>query len=77
MKDLGASVNLIVCQKSKVQDWVDHLAQYGYEDEFKMIYDCTKWDMKDWESFVKNPKLLAAPLKAEKISSVLAKNRGS
>ena len=55
MKDLGASVNLIVCQKSKVQDWVDHLAQYGYEDEFKMIYDCTKWDMKDWESFVKNP----------------------
>ena len=28
MKDLGASVNLIVCQKSKVQDWIDHFKTY-------------------------------------------------
>lgn len=25
---LGASVNLIICQKSKIQDWVEHLRKY-------------------------------------------------
>ena len=24
MFELGANINLVVCQKSKVQDWVDH-----------------------------------------------------
>lgn len=28
MLDLGNSVNLLVCQKSKVQDWVDHFREY-------------------------------------------------
>ena len=28
MKQLGAKVNLVVCQKSKVQDWVEHFAEY-------------------------------------------------
>ena len=28
MRLLGKDVNLIVCQKSKVQDWVDHIKQY-------------------------------------------------
>ena len=27
MKSLGANVNLLVCQKSKVRDWVDHFRQ--------------------------------------------------
>ena len=31
LKQLGAKVNLVVCQKSKVQDWVDHFDTY-YED---------------------------------------------
>ena len=28
LKQLGANVNLVVCQKSKVQDWMDHLTKY-------------------------------------------------
>lgn len=28
MLDLGKRVNLLVCQKSKVQDWVDHFREY-------------------------------------------------
>lgn len=28
MKELGNKVNLVVCQKSKVQDWVDHFNEY-------------------------------------------------
>ena len=28
---LGSEVNLVVCQKSKVKDWVDHFDTY-YED---------------------------------------------
>lgn len=53
MLDLHTSVNLVVCQKSKVQDWVEHLTMY--EQEFKMIYDCTKWKTQDWATLVEDP----------------------
>jgi len=36
MFQLGARVNLIVCQKSKVQDWCDHFDQH---------YDCRLYDL--------------------------------
>lgn len=36
--ELGASMNLVVCQKSKVQDWVDHFREFY---QF-YIYDLTK-----------------------------------
>lgn len=36
MMQLGASANLVICQKSKVQDWVDH---------FKEYYDCIVFDL--------------------------------
>ncbi len=36
---LGAKINLVVCQKSKVKDWVDHFDTY-YEDYLN--YDLTK-----------------------------------
>ena len=39
MKELGAKVNLVVCQKSKVQDWIDHFTTY-YGQYF--TYDLTK-----------------------------------
>lgn len=55
MKRLGARVNLIVCQKSKINDWVNHFVNNGYEPHFKMIYDCTKWKTPDWLEFGKNP----------------------
>ena len=53
MKDLGASVNLIVCQKSKVQDWIDHFKTYY--DAF--LYDLT--DKKGFEDFFKHADLFA------------------
>lgn len=38
LKQLGAKINLVVCQKSKVQDWVDHFRTYY--PEYK-TYDAT------------------------------------
>ena len=55
MKRLGARVNLVICQKSKVQDWIDHFVNNGYESHFRMIYDCTKWKKEDWEALKQNP----------------------
>lgn len=35
---LGAKVNLVICQKSKIQDWVDH-----FKDNYRhKVYDLTK-----------------------------------
>lgn len=54
MMQLDAKVNLVICQKSKVDDWVEHLAEH-FESHFRMIYDCTKWDKNDWKAFAENP----------------------
>lgn len=35
---LGAEINLVVCQKSKVQDWIDHFSAYY----FCQVYDLTR-----------------------------------
>ena len=53
MKELNNPVNLVICQKSKINDWIDHLTQY--EKHFKMIYDCTRWKGDDWKALAKNP----------------------
>ena len=38
MSQLGSKINLIICQKSKIQDWVDHFkTNYHYQ-----IFDLTK-----------------------------------
>lgn len=39
MARLGAKVNLIICQKSKVQDWVDHITEH--------YLSMVAWDMTD------------------------------
>ena len=39
MKRLGKQLNLVVCQKSKVQDWIEHFEQYYREVK---IFDLTK-----------------------------------
>lgn len=39
LHQLGAKVNLVVCQKSKVDDWIEHLSKY-YDDW--IVYDGTK-----------------------------------
>ena len=38
MKELGARINLIVCQKSKVQDWYEHVQMYYTKN---CVYDLT------------------------------------
>lgn len=48
MKQLGAKVNLVVCQKSKVEDWVQHFVDYYGE---YLTYDLT--DKKEFEKFLK------------------------
>ena len=42
---------LVVCQKSKVEDWINHFVEYYELSNDAMIYDCTKWNKGDWESF--------------------------
>lgn len=46
MKQLGNSLNLVVCQKSKIQDWVNHFKE-NYPDY--NIFNLTTWDKGDWE----------------------------
>lgn len=38
--ELNSPVNLVVCQKSKIDDWVEHFTEY-YGESFK-VYDLTK-----------------------------------
>ena len=40
MRRFNCKVNLIVCQKSKVQDWVDHFNQY-YKEPYVGVIDLT------------------------------------
>lgn len=40
---LGAEINLIVCQKSKISDWIAHLGNYEMS-----VYDLTKKDQLTW-----------------------------
>ena len=42
---------LVVCQKSKVEDWINDFVEYYELSNDAMIYDCTKWNKGDWESF--------------------------
>lgn len=45
-------INLLICQKSKIQDWVDH---FRNEYRLMMVHDLTQWkvsDFKDDEKFI-------------------------
>lgn len=42
MNELGAKVNLVVCQKSKIQDWVNHFCKYYSEEQFEFVIDGTQ-----------------------------------
>ena len=48
---LGARINLVVCQKSKIDDWYDHFKTHY--DSFYHIYDLT--DPADLLAFVQDP----------------------
>ena len=59
---LGARVNLVICQKSKIQDWVDHFKDnYSYPRNLEnntlpyQVINLTEWkreDFKDEEKFI-------------------------
>jgi SNF2 family DNA or RNA helicase len=52
MIQLGSGVNLVICQKSKIQDWVDHFQKYyGLP-----VYNMTKKD--DFERFFEMTELV-------------------
>lgn len=56
--ELGASVNLVICQKSKIQDWIDHFKNNyngGYLDTDFYIYDLT--NKGEYQKFLLSPKL--------------------
>ena len=50
MMQLDSKVNLVICQKSKIDDWIDHFVQHYELKENMMIYDCTKWKKNDWQA---------------------------
>lgn len=54
---IGNKVNLVICQKSKVQDWVEHFRKYySYPGNLKTgcspytVYDLTKWKAEDFKN---------------------------
>lgn len=58
MHALGAKINLVVCQKSKVKDWVDHFKEHYSEYH---IFDLT--NKKQWEYMLHDcPYLLDEPI---------------
>lgn len=48
MRELGAKVNLVICQKSKIQDWCDHF-NINYQCE---VVDLTTLKIDKFESFI-------------------------
>lgn len=49
MQQLGAKVNLVICQKSKIDDWVEHFKEY-YKSDIDALYDLTS--KKAFEEFI-------------------------
>ena len=45
---LNSRVNLLVCQCSKVQDWIEHMTENYAMNHCWMIYDMTKKNEFDW-----------------------------
>lgn len=62
MVRLGAKVNLLICQKSKIQDWVEHFQKYYPQT---LVSDATKITMEKWKycfhSWIENAKTHAFP----------------
>lgn len=48
MRELGAKVNLVICQKSKIQDWCDHF-NMNYQCE---VVDLTTLKIDKFDSFI-------------------------
>lgn len=53
MLQLGAKINLLICQKSKIQDWLKHFCQNYSESELEFVIDGTQPASLDF--FINNP----------------------
>ena len=52
MKQLGARINLVICQKSKVQDWIDHFVKYYMQGGIsKSLYPRDLTTKSEFENF--------------------------
>ena len=51
MVQLAAKINLVVCQKSKIDDWIDHFIEHYADNEMQDAYDLT--NTKDFDDFIK------------------------
>ena len=49
MQQIGAKVNLVICQKSKIDDWMEHFKEY-YKSDIDALYDLT--NKKAFEEFI-------------------------
>lgn len=66
MVRLGASMNLLICQKSKIQDWVEHFEKYyAYPGNLETgcnpyhVIDLTTWKREDFQN---DDKFITSPL---------------
>ena len=57
MHQFNSRINLVVCQKSKIQDWVDHFRRYySYPGNLETgchpytVHDLTKWKPEDFKN---------------------------
>lgn len=51
LKELGAKVNLVICQKSKIEDWCNHF-KANYKGYLRSLYDLT--DKNAYKEFIYN-----------------------
>lgn len=58
MREIGAKVNLVICQKSKVQDWCDHFEK-NYQCE---VVDLATLKIDKFESFVHLCEVIPHPI---------------
>lgn len=45
MRELGLKLNLVVCQKSKINDWIEHFEEHYPEWN---VFNLTTWEREDW-----------------------------
>lgn len=50
MVSLKNHVNLIICQKSKIEDWIQHFTENYADNEMQDVYDLT--DKKEYKEFI-------------------------
>jgi SNF2 family DNA or RNA helicase len=64
-------VNLVICQKSKIKDWINHFVDYYEIGKNMLIYDCTRWKKDDWAALGADPNFQNDPHKRKNYVMVI------